>query len=293
MPLAKLGCVFRIAGENWLLEGLDAATLGPWARDARARDLGTDPDVRVRARREIGAAREPLVSGSPGEAYRLRAEDFACEVSTGLDHIEVRGEAPALADGVRAAVRLGALLRCLAGGGLALHASCVVRDDRKRDGGRKDDGGTLAFVLAGPTGAGKTTAAGHAAASAGAKVLADDLVLLRRDRDAPEWRASALPWEADASLSDEGEPVRAAALVRICPGPEYALARVRGARAAALALACPPESLGVDTGRIVISTARMVDELPVFRAELPAGPEAVARMLDEVGAAAAEESTRD
>lgn len=265
---ARLSSVCRIAGERWLIEALDAATVGSWAREARARDLGADPAVRVRARPESSAARRASVSASPGEAYRLTAEEFTCEVSAGLDHIEVRGQAPALADGVRAGVRLAALLRCISGGGLALHASCVAR------GGR-------AFVLAGPTGAGKTTAARHAAA-AGASVLADDLVLLGRDRDAALWRASGLPWEAAPDLAAGGEPVRAAALVRIVPGPGYALARVRGARAAAMALACPPESLGVETGRIVISAARMVDELAVFRAELPEGPRAVARLLDEV-----------
>ncbi|MHC5058808.1 MAG: hypothetical protein ACYTKD_29475 [Planctomycetota bacterium] len=271
---ARLRCLFTIAGEGWLLEGLDAASLGPWARDARARDVDaeTGPDVRVRARPESAAARKAGVSGSPGGGYRLTAEDFACEVSASLDQVEIRGEAPALADGVRAGVRLGALLRCRAGGGLALHASCVARGD-----GRD----ARAFVLAGPTGAGKTTAAGHAAA-AGARVIADDLVMLRRDGDAPEWRASGLPWEAGARVAGENAPVRAAALVRIVQGAEYGLARVRGARAAALALACPPESLGVETGRIVISTARMVDELAVFRATLPEGPEAVRRMLDDV-----------
>jgi len=265
---AKLRCAFRIAGERWSVEGLGAASLGPWARDT-----DREFDVRVRVRPEKSASRKAAVSGSPGESYRLTAEDFACEVSAKLDRIDIRGEAPALADGVRAGVRLGALLRCLSGGGLALHASCVARGNGSE---------ARAFVLAGPSGAGKTTAAGHAAAG-GARVIADDLVMLRRDDGEPRWRASGLPWEAGVKPDVKGDPVRATALVRIAPASEYSLTRVRGARAAALALACPPESLGVDTGRIVISTARMVDELPVFRAGLPEGPDTIQRLLGEVG----------
>ncbi len=272
---AKLRCGFSVAGETWLVEGLDAASLGAWVRDLDA-GADADADIRVRVRPERLAAREAGVSGSAGGVYRLTAEDFACEVSAELSNVEVRGEAPVLADAVRASVRLCALLRCLAGGGLALHASCVAR-------GEGED--ARAFVLAGPSGAGKTTAAGHAAAG-GARIIADDLVMLRRDKGTPRWRASGLPWEAGTVIAAEDASVRAAALVRIVPVPEYALARVKGARAAALALACPPESLGVDTGRIVISTARMVDELAVFRATLPAGREPVARMLDEVRDAA-------
>jgi hypothetical protein len=272
---AKLRCAFTVAGEAWLVEGIDASSLGGWARDLDA-GADADPDVRVRARREKTVAREAAVSGSPGGVCRLTAEDFACEVSAELSHVEVRGEAPALPDAVRAGVRLAALLRCLSSGGLALHASCVARGD---------GADARAFVLAGPSGAGKTTAAGHAAAS-GARIIADDLVMLRRDAEAPEWRASGLPWETGAVAGEGDEPVRAAAFVRIVPAPEYSLAGVRGARAAALALACPPESLGVETGRIVMSTARMVDELAVFRATLPEGPEAVARMLGQAREAA-------
>jgi len=276
MPQMKLCCAFRIAGERWSVEGLGAASLGPWARDARVRDADKTPDVRVHVRPEKSGVRKAAVSGSPGESYRLTAEDFACEVSAKLDSVDIRGEAPALPDGVRAGVRLGALLRCLSGGGLALHASCVACGDGQD---------ARAFVMAGPSGAGKTTAAGHAAAG-GARVIADDLVMLRRDDGEPRWRASGLPWEAGVSPVEKGDPVRAAALVRIMPAPEYSLTRVRGARAAALALACPPESLGVETGRIVISTARMVDELPVFRATLPEGPDAIQRLLGEVSEAA-------
>ena len=273
---ARLRCEFRIAGERWLVEGLEASSLGEWARGPRARDTEKEFDVRVRARPDKVGSRKVAVTGSPGGVFRLTAEDFSCEVTSSLDRVEVRGEAPALADGARAGVRLCALLRCLSGGGLALHASCVAKDEGE---------GARAFVLAGPSGAGKTTAAGHASA-AGARVLADDLVMLRRDRSSAIWRASGLPWEAGAGLAGKGEPVRATALVRIVPAGEYSLSRVRGARAAALALACPPESLGVETRRIVISTARMVDELPVFRAALPEGPEAVARMLGEAREAA-------
>jgi hypothetical protein len=274
MPHEELRCGFRIAGDDWLVEGLPAASLGPWVRDVGARV----PDVRVHARCESSSTRKAGVSGSPGEPYRLTAEDFACEVSASLDDIEVLGEPSALADGVRTGVRLGAMLRCLAGGGLALHASCVAT-------GNGHD--ARAFVLAGPSGAGKTTAASHAVA-AGARKKADDLVLLRRDEATSQWRASGLPWEAGVDLNEGGEPVRAAALVRIAPALEYSLARVTGARAAALALACPPESLGVETERIIISTTQMVAELPVFRAELPEGPDAIERMLDEVREAAAE-----
>ena len=277
-PRAK--AVFRLAGERWLVEGLDARALGAWAEPARARDLEDAPDVTVHVdheeRDEAPASAVGIVASSGG-AYRLSAEDFRAEVAADLAAITVwgdpngdKGDGLSLAASVRAAVRLCALLRCVADArGVALHASGVEWEGR-------------AFVFAGPTDAGKTTAAGAASRELGAGVFADDLVLLRREKDAPVWHASGLPWEAGEQTQRRARPVRASALVTIRPGKEFSLARLSGARAAAAGLASPPEVLGVETGRLILTAARLADELPVYRARLPAGDEAVARLLREI-----------
>ena len=63
---------------------------------------------------------------------------------------------------------------------------------------------------------------------------------------------------------------------------DLAVRRLAGARAAAAVLSAPPEALGVEPGRVVAIAARLADELPVVRAELPPGAEAVARLLDRI-----------
>ncbi len=270
----KERATFHLAGELWIVEGLAPGRLGPWARRVSQptdmADRRVRPAVTVRVTPEDAPASAPEVRRS-SDAYHLRAEDFRAQVALDLSKIEVHGEEASLPVAVRAAVRLAGLLRCVRDGrGLALHASGVEL------GGR-------AYVFAGPTDAGKTTAAENASSALGANVFADDLVFLRREEGSPEWRASGLPWEAVAGDGrDAGEPVTAAALVRIEPGKAFALDRLAGARAAAAALAAPPEVLGADTGRIVLAAARLADELPVWRAKLPEGPEAVARLLAEI-----------
>lgn len=261
--------IFQLAGDRWLVEGVSAKALGSWARSVRARDLRRPPDVTVHVACENSPIRPPELGASSEGAYRLSAEGFRAEISPDLAEIEVRGERASLAHGVRSVARLAGLLRCVADArGLALHASAVAWGNR-------------ALVLAGPTGAGKTTAAGAASRTLGASVFADDLVFLRRDKDSPKWRASGLPWEADEEARRRPRPIRAAALAAIRPGKAFALTRLKGARAAAAALASPPEALGVETGRLILAAARLADELPAFRAELPAGEEAVKRLLEE------------
>ncbi|MHC4202675.1 MAG: hypothetical protein ACYSU0_22005 [Planctomycetota bacterium] len=277
--------VFRLAGDRWLVEGLDARALGAWAEPAGERDLEDVPDVTIRVKRDAGA----VGPGASSEgAYRLSAEDFRAEVASDLATITVwgdpersKGQGLSLAGSVRASVRLCALLRCVTDArGVALHASGVEWDGR-------------AFIFAGPADAGKTTAAGAASRSLGAGVFADDLVMLRREKDAPVWHASGLPWEAGEKMRRRARPVRASALVTIRPGKEFTLAPLSGARAAAAALASPPEVLGVETGRLILAAARLADELPVYRAALPAGDEAVARLLREIAGQAARRPTGD
>jgi hypothetical protein len=263
---------FRIAGERWLVEGLGPGEFGGWARPVRARDLrGRGFDVRVKAepeasargqsRRETSARSSAPPPGmeADGTGFRLRAESFSARLSPGCDEFEVRGLAESLPAAVRLAARLAALVRLAGDGrGLGLHASAVVR------GGR-------AFVFAGPAGAGKTTLARNAARATGSSILADDLVILRREEGSPLWRASGLPWEAEgARPRSHGAPVEAAALLRITKSSALELKRLTGARAAAMALSSPPEALGIATEKAVVAAARLAVELPVLAAGVPA-----------------------
>ena len=277
---------FRIAGEAWLVTGLAPEELGPWAGPA-GEDIA--PDVVIRALEDAGHDGLPGVDLSPvgrtDEGYILRDEQSTALVAPGLASAEVRGVREALPAGVRDAARLGAILRCLKSGGLALHASGAAWEGR-------------AYVFAGPAGSGKTTAARNAAEGLGAEVFADDTVLLRRETGRACWSADGLPWEAgpttsdrdaqdmqDASLNDPVHPVYPCSAPfplgaviqlerteRVGSGMPLQYERLTGARAAAAAVALPPEVLGLDAGAIVLAAARLAAEAPVFRAGLPEGP---------------------
>jgi len=74
-------------------------------------------------------------------------------------------------------------------GGLLLHAACLVQ------GGR-------AFVVAGPSGAGKTTISRAAASLPRVTVLTDERIVLRRDGG--RWLAHGTPWAGEGRFADPG-----------------------------------------------------------------------------------------
>lgn len=282
---------FRIAGETWLVTGLAPDELGPWAAPA-GEDIA--PSVIVRAVEGAehdgppGADLSPV--GRTDEGYILRDEQFTALVAPGLDSAEVRGVREALPAGVRDAVRLGAILRCLKSGGLALHASGAAWEGR-------------AYVFAGPANSGKTTAARNAAEVLGAEVFADDTVFLCpppvESADRLGWSADGLPWEAgtpEARRKEAPFPLGAViqlerpegeggeSIERVGADVPLQYEQLTGARAAAAAVALPPEVLGLDANAIVLAAARLAAEAPVFRARLPEGAGAVSELLRALAA---------
>jgi len=260
----------RIMGERWLATGLAPDELGPWA-DADGGSGPFDVTIRVVEDATAGAAAMVGAEGTERDGYRLGAEHFGADVAPGLRSAEIRVRGTVGADAAaRSTMRLVAVLRCLAGGeGLALHASGVVWDGR-------------AYVFAGPPDAGKTTAAHQAAESLGATIFADDLVLVRRQPDGV-WRASGLPWEAGRPGGVEPAPL--AGIARISRGEALRIERLRGARAAAAALALLPEAL---SNAAVLAAARLAEDASppgqvprglVWRVVLPEGARAVPRLL--------------
>jgi hypothetical protein len=181
------GIICRVAGGEWPITVEDgtepsaasavrdelASWLGPWARafhpgeadDARAAglvtftvDAGATPDGAP----EIIPHVEPIPGGFllVERGYEVRLERRG-----GRDAAAVRSMPLCARAAVRTAVRMLACRRVVTAGGLALHASSV----RSRGG---------LFVFAGPSGAGKTSAA---ETFAPADRLDQDLVLLARE----------------------------------------------------------------------------------------------------------------
>ena len=122
--------------------------------------------------------------------------------------------------------RVLAAYRLLAGGGALLHSAGVVVD------------GGAAFLLLGPSGAGKTTAS-RLCLERGGRVLSDDLNAVRLTGGGA--RVEKLPFTGDLGEVGDGEgtyPLRA--VLRLVQGTEDRLAALSPARAlAALAAASP------------------------------------------------------
>ena len=319
------GCSFRLLGETWAVTGLadlfcrgapppphpPASTAdGRCSREAttsaeppyRGADPNRDPDIVVRVTEDATYeyaytdTDSPPVGRSP-EGYELRAEAFKTLIAADLGSVDVLGRREALSSGVRAGVRLCAILRCVRSGdggqGLALHASCVKIMNGVWQG--------KAYVFCGRAGAGKSTAARVANRALRADILADDLVLLRRLGSPGRWVTDSLPWEAARASRDVpavgahflrrgpdfGEFSRAApaplgAVIRIDKGDIFECERCTGARAAAIVLAAPPDVLGTDANAAILSASRLAAEACVFRATLPPGPEPVVKLLQRV-----------
>lgn len=273
--------VFVLAGETYLVRGGPPEEMPGLLRGERpaAADRASDrADVIIDAsappaRRGAGARAgvEALGSGR----WRLSDELVEAEISRDLAHVELRCASGGLEEGVRAASRLVAILRCVSRGGLVLHASGVELEGR-------------AFLFTGPPGCGKSTAAAHAREEFGARGLADDTAFVSRSSRAPAdgWLASGLPWEPASSA--EGSPL--GGVVRLRPGREFIVERLEGARAVAALVALPGGALGTE-GSMLVAAAELVEaRTPVFRAELPPGPEAVGRLLEMVCSAAPPEA---
>ncbi len=130
-------------------------------------------------------------------------------------------------------LRLLAAYRLLAAGGVVLHSAGVTGGTEGSDGD-----GAAAWLLLGPSGAGKTTAS-RLCLAAGAEVLSDDLNAVLMDRGGPV--VARLPFTGDLGSRDDGPgtyPLRG--VLRLRQGPREELAPLSPAAAlAALAAAAP------------------------------------------------------
>jgi hypothetical protein len=128
-------------------------------------------------------------------------------------------------------VRVACALLAYEAGGLLLHAAGLARGER-------------GFLLLGPSGVGKTTAARHAA---GARVLNDDLVLLMPAPDG--WRIHATPFSNPSQVAPDG-PGEAllTAMLRLAHAPYVAVEPIGQARATAEIAALAP-AIGLDPTR--------------------------------------------
>lgn len=196
--------------------------------------------------------------------WRLKDESVEALIAGNLGHVQILARYEELCSGVCAALRVVAILRCNAAGGLVLHASGVEL-------------GGKAFLFAGPSGCGKTTSAAHAITGTNAYGLADDTAfVVRRDGI---WMASGLPWEPNSC----GRAVPLGAIACLGRSSLLKMERLSSSRAAAALLALPGVNLSGDAERAVSDALERVESLaattPVFRLWLPPDPEAIARFL--------------
>lgn len=220
--------------------------------------------LRALAAPEKGAAVERIrieVGPLPGPP-RLSASASAVELVT--DRVAVQhnraarqgvlrlGAAEAAGAGVEALLRTAGAAMMLADGGLCLHASAVVGPD-----------GSGALVFAGPSGAGKTTAA-HAFGRA--CVLDEDFVALLPAADGGWWRVPSLPPADPGTPAPAAECLPVRAIYLPARSERFALEPLEGG-SAVLPLFHLPEALQTPEAadRALAALARLVAAVPVYR----------------------------
>jgi hypothetical protein len=155
------------------------------------------------------------------------------------------------------------------GGGALMHGAAI--------GGR--DG---AFLVAGPSGAGKTTMS-RAAALQGAAVLSDERTVLRPARGGG-WVLGGTPWPGEGQFADNRSlPLRGLVLLEQSDRDE--LVPISQARALALLYRChfPPPWDPLAAERTLDNLAHAVHEVPAFLCKNRKGPAAAAMLLDRLG----------
>jgi hypothetical protein len=159
-------------------------------------------------------------------------------------------------------------------GGALMHAAAIAG----RDG---------ALLVAGPSGAGKTTMS-RAAAAQGASVLSDERTILRLAP--PErgggWLLGGTPWPGEGNFADNRSvPLRGLILLEQADRDE--LVAVSPARALALLYRChfPPAWDRAAAERTLSHLERAVREIPAFVFKNRKGPDAARLLLERVGGA--------
>ncbi len=239
---SRLACQGRVWGVE--VEGASDALPQALARRLAFR-TGVDPDTRLRI--VVGPDQPPssIRTGRGPHAVRVWAESLALtlDTETGAGEVFAR-DAEIAAVGVESFFRIAAMEHAVAVGGVCLHASAAACD-------------AGVCVFAGPSGAGKTTAA-HAFGAD--QVLDEDFVLLE-----PRGQGFArAPWLPTEGRGAEERPVLAVCLP--APGPDFDLERVPPAEAVARCFHVPPIHAGpADAEQRLAAVGALVERVPVFR----------------------------
>jgi hypothetical protein len=156
-------------------------------------------------------------------------------------------------------------------GGLMMHAAALGTS-----------GG--AFLLAGPSGAGKTTLSLACAGEPGALILTDERAVVRR---APAgWVVDGTPWPGEGEfVARATRPLRGLMLLE--QAPEDRIEPISPARAMALLYRCNfPPFWRTDGARAALaSLERLVREVPAFRLRNRKGGDAPRMLLDRLASA--------
>ncbi|HEX9104191.1 MAG TPA: hypothetical protein VF997_18390 [Polyangia bacterium] len=156
-------------------------------------------------------------------------------------------------------------------GGALMHAASIAG----RDG---------AVLVAGPSGAGKTTMS-NAAAALGGHVLSDERSIVRPIADG-SWVVGGTPWPGEGGYNENRSvPLRALILLEQSDRDEFV--PLSSARALALLYRChfPPLWDARACERTVANLERLVGALPAFLFRNRKGPEAARMLLERVGGA--------
>lgn len=156
------------------------------------------------------------------------------------------------------------------GGGALMHAAAIAG----RDG---------ALLVAGPSGAGKTTMS-RSTAALGAHVLSDERTILRPSDDG--WLLGGTPWPGEGGFAENRSvPLRGLILLEQADHDE--LTPLSPARALALLYRChfPPLWDPRAAERTLGHLERLVREVPAFLYRNKKGRDAAVRLLEQVGGA--------
>lgn len=154
-------------------------------------------------------------------------------------------------------------------GGALMHAASIVGKDG-------------ALLVAGPSGAGKTTMS-RAAIALGAHVLSDERTIVRPAAGGG-WVAGGTPWPGDGGYNENRSvPLRALILLEQADRDE--LVPLSPARALAQLYRChfPPVWDARACDATLANLERLVGEVPAFLYRNKKGPDAARRLLDRVG----------
>jgi hypothetical protein len=203
--------------------------------------------------------------GRPPWSARIAERGRRVEITCSPELIGPGAAGPSLGSPFHYPLDQVVLMLALAGEGAVVHAAGV-------------DLGRGGLVLAGASGAGKTTIA-RAAAAAGLAVLSDDRVIVRRDRAG--WSVHGTPWPGEGRHAvNRGVPLRG--LLFLSRGEEDHLAPL--APAAALRRLLPLTSLPLFdrelAGCALDCCADLVGAVPALELAFRPGPGAV-RLLRE------------